>query len=127
MNTRTSLTETRKVHNEWLAASSQKVGVEACGEVITPISGPTKTEYIKLTNVAYVPDFLANLVSNKLLKSCRGYLNTRNNVLFCDEELVFAHLRELDGHLSVKFGHDTLMELFQSGAFATTSAAHFST
>ncbi|PHH55059.1 hypothetical protein CFIMG_007572RA00001 [Ceratocystis fimbriata CBS 114723] len=90
--------------------------------VVIPISGPEKTEFIKLTNVAYVPDFLTNLVSNKLLKSRGVYVNTHNNVLFSDDEPVFARLRELDGHLFVNFGHDTPMELFQSSAFAVTSA-----
>ncbi|KKF92739.1 hypothetical protein CFO_g4908 [Ceratocystis platani] len=70
-------TDTRKVHSEQLAAGSQKVEIEAYGEVVLPISGPKETEYIKLTNVAYVPDFLTNLVSNKLLKSRGVYLNTR--------------------------------------------------
>ncbi|KKF97213.1 hypothetical protein CFO_g467 [Ceratocystis platani] len=122
-NTRMGFIETRKVQNEWLAAGSQKVEIEAYGEVVIPISGPKKTEFIKLTNVAYVPDFLTNLVSNKLLKARGVYLNTRDNALFSDDEPVFARLRELDGHLFVNFGHDTPMELFQSSAFAVTSAA----
>ncbi|KAL2886178.1 reverse transcriptase family protein [Ceratocystis lukuohia] len=121
-NSRMAFTETRQVQNEWLAAGSQKVKIEAYGEVVIPISGPEKTEFIKLTNVAYVPDFLTNLVSNKLLKSRGVYLNTRDNVLFSDDEPVFARLRELNGHLFVNFGHDTPMELFQSSAFAVTSA-----
>ncbi|KAL2887328.1 Copia protein [Ceratocystis lukuohia] len=75
--TRMGFTDTRKVHSEQLAAGSQKVEIEAYGEVVLPISGPKETEYIKLTNVAYVPDFLTNLVSNKSLKSRGVYLNTR--------------------------------------------------
>ncbi|KAL2890643.1 pol-like protein [Ceratocystis lukuohia] len=80
-NTRTAFTETRKVRNEWLSVGSQQVGIEAYGEVIIPVNGHMETEYLKLSNVAYIPDFPTNLVSGKLLKPHGVYLNTYNNLI----------------------------------------------
>ena len=83
-------TQERKSMREYLTAGTQRLAIESYGTVKITVSTPTGPPSITLLNVAYVSNFMTNLVSQDLLyvkglyfDNWKNHLHGRENGCLC--------------------------------------------
>ena len=90
-------TQERKSMGEYLTAGTQRLAIESYGTVKITVSTPTGLQSITLLNVAYVSNFMTNLVSQDLLYVKGLYFNNWKNHLHREGKTV-AYVKRYDGH-----------------------------
>ena len=90
------------LHDEGVIAGATGLKVHSYGEIDIFLTGPKGEWKVTLTNVCYIPNFMTNVVSARLLR--------QKEVFFNDQEL-FLHFRGKPvAFLKHKHGHDLLVD-----------------
>ena len=101
-----------------LRAGSQILSIESYGTIDIFINTPIGCQTITLLNVAYVSDFMTNLVSMSILTSKRVYFDTKEMHFYRDSGTM-AYVENYNGHHLMENNTETKGESASAG-FATS-------
>ena len=103
-----------------IAAGRELLAVAAYGKVVVNIQTPTGNKTITLLNVAYIPDFMVNIVSGSILEEKGLHFDTQHRHLHQDGQTV-AFAPKVENHYVIENNTKSTANVFV-GAIATSTA-----
>ena len=94
---RSRFTSQRSAHGEFLISGNTQLRIECYGTIDITIRGPKGPDAITLLNVAYVPDFMTNVVSQDILRSKGLYFDNWKMHLH-EKGVSFGFVTPYNGH-----------------------------